>query len=464
MRDGQARGRRGLADVHVEKWNASTRLTPAQRLLLVVIVAGFVAALLLWPGQTWRVVRACGFALLAAVVVLRFSAAFLARKPETAPEIGWDALPTYTVIAPLYREARVCGQLVAHLEALIYPRDRLQVLLVLETGDAETLAALRAMTLPPGFEVFIAPPGWPKTKPRACNAALAVATGELLVIYDAEDRPEPLQLLEAAARFAGDPATACFQAPLRIDHVRGFLGAQFAFEYAAQFETLMPALQRIGAPFPLGGSSNHFRTADLRALGGWDAHNVTEDADLGFRMAAAGMRFGLLTTPTWEEPPHSLREWLPQRSRWVKGHAQTWLVQMRRPLAGGPLRLLAIQATIGVGVLSAAVHGPLALYLLVEFAIRAVGWGEPAVGALEAGLLASSWSAALTSMRVGARRAGATLSWRDACMAPAYWPLHSLAAVRAFWQLAWAPFHWDKTDHRPISPALPGWTGGLLNA
>lgn len=454
MQDGQAQGRRGLADVHVERWNASRRVTRAQSALLIVIAAGFFTSVLLWPAQTGSVVRTAGFALLASVVVLRFSAAFLARKPAAAPDINWADLPTYTVVAPMYREASVCAQLVAHLDALVYPRERLQVLLVLEEDDRVTLAQLRSMALPPAFQVFVAPAGWPKTKPRACNEALRVATGELLVIYDAEDRPEPLQLLEAAARFAGSPKTACFQAPLRIDHVRGFLGAQFAFEYAAQFETLMPALQRLNAPFPLGGSSNHFRTAVLRTVGGWDAHNVTEDADLGFRLAAAGMGFGLLTTPTWEEPPHTLREWLPQRARWVKGHAQTWLVQMRRPLAGGPMRLLAMQATIGIGVVSATAHGPLAMYLLVEVAFRAIGWGEPAVGAFEAGLLASSWTAALTTMRVGARRAGAELSWRDACMAPLYWPLHSLAAARALWQLAVDPFHWDKTDHRPVPEAL----------
>ena len=338
MRDGQAGRRGGLsaANAHVDGWNAQRRLPPRQAATLVAIAGLIVFLLYAAPGGVGDALRISGCAFLVAVAGMRIAAMSLARKPGEAPELGWSALPRYTVVAPMYREASVCPQLVAHLDGLVYPRDRLQVLLTLEADDRGTLAALQAMSLPVGFEIFVAPPGWPKTKARACNEALAAATGELLVIYDAEDRPEPLQLLEAAARFAADPETACFQAPLRIDQVRGFLGAQFAFEYAAQFETLLPALQRLGAPFPLGGSSNHFRTAALKALGGWDPHNVTEDADLGFRMAAAGLRTGLLATPTWEEPPHVLRDWTPQRARWVKGHLQNWLVQMRRPWAGGP--------------------------------------------------------------------------------------------------------------------------------
>jgi hypothetical protein len=180
---------------------------------------------------------------------------------------------------------------------------------------------------------------------------------------------------------------------------------------------------------------------------------MTEDADLGFRMAAAGLRSGLLATPTWEEPPHVLRDWAPQRARWVKGHLQTWLVHMRRPWAGGPKRFLAVQATVGLGVLSAAAHGPLAAFLLIDVGLRASGLKDPALGAEEGALLASSWAAAMASMLLGAQKAGVTLSWRHALQAPLYWPLHSAAAARAVWQLCRDPFRWDKTEHRPVAVA-----------
>lgn len=431
-------------------WNAQRRLGRRQLVLLPCLVLAALVVLVLQPRLAGELMRLGAYALVAAVVGMKLAMVALARRPSMPAPLSWDRLPSYTVIAPMYREASVCPQLVAHLDALEYPRDRLQILLTLESDDGETRAALEAMALPRGFEIFVAPPGWPKTKPRACNEAMKAARGELLVIYDAEDRPEPGQLLEAAARFAMEPEMGCFQAPLRIDQTRGFLGEQFAFEYAAQFETLLPALQRLGAPFPLGGSSNHFRTATLRALGGWDPHNVTEDADLGFRMAAAGIRCGLLATPTWEEPPHQLKDWVPQRSRWVKGHLQTWLVHMRRPVSGGVRRFLAIQATLGLGVVSAVAHGPLAALLLVDIFLRLTGLKEPPLRLEDGALLLASFSAALVTMLLGARRATVKLGWRQALQAPLYWPLHSIAAARASWQLVRAPFHWEKTAHQPV--------------
>jgi hypothetical protein len=446
---------RGLSasDAHVEGWNAQRRLSAGQRVGYLAAASGLLLLLAAFPALIDDLVRTVGWALISGIIVLRIAAMILARSPGPVAAAAWSSLPRYSVIAPMYREPHVCPQLIAHLNAFEYPRDRLEVLLTLEADDQETLAVLESSELPPGFKVFIAPPGAPKTKPRACNAALDAATGDLIVIYDAEDRPEPGQLLEAAARFAAEPGTACLQAPLRIDRVRGFLGAQFAFEYAAQFETLLPALHRLGAPFPLGGSSNHFRSEALRAVGGWDPHNVTEDADLAFRMAAAGMRSGLLATPTWEEPPHRLRDWTPQRARWIKGHLQTWLVHMRRPWAGGPARFCAIQLTLGLGLLSAGAHLPLGLLLTGELVLRATGWRDPALGADEAALVATCWAATLVHMLSAAQKAGVRLSWRHALQAPAYWPLHSCAAVWAVWQLVRAPFHWSKTEHRPMGDA-----------
>lgn len=448
------RDHRALAGVHVDGWNAQRRLGRRQLVLLPALALLGAATLALRPAFAGELLQLATYALVSAIIGMKLGVVLLARKPPPVARPDAAALPRYTVIAPMYREPAVCPQLVAHLDALSYPRDRLQVLLTLELDDVETLGALQAMELPPGFEIFVAPPGWPKTKPRACNEALAAATGELLVIYDAEDRPEPGQLLEAAARFAAEPRTGCFQAPLRIDQTRGFLGEQFAFEYAAQFETLMPALHRLGAPFPLGGSSNHFRTDVLRALGGWDPHNVTEDADLAFRMAAAGLRCGLLATPTWEEPPHRLRDWIPQRSRWVKGHLQTWLVHMRRPVSGGARRFIAIQATLGLGIVSAFAHGPLTLLLLLDVFLRLTGLREPPLGLEEGALLLGSWSTSLVAMWVGARRATVRLGLRQALQAPFYWPLHTMAAAKAVWQLFRKPFHWEKTDHQPVGAGL----------
>ncbi|HYC98442.1 glycosyltransferase family 2 protein [Brevundimonas sp.] len=247
------------------------------------------------------------------------------------PDAGPGDLPPYTVLVALHDETEVVEQLVGRLARIDYPPDRLQGLLILEAHDHQTIAAALAARRPAWLDVFIAPPGAPGTKPRALNCALPHVTGALLTVYDAEDEPDPLQLREAAARFAGDAGgrLACLQAPLRIRPGRRgpdgspFLDRQFAAEYASLFETALPGMARLGLPFPLGGTSNHFRVDVLRAVGGWDAFNVTEDADLGFRLWSHGWRLGVITRPTWETPPGGLADWLPQRTSCVPFSAWT---------------------------------------------------------------------------------------------------------------------------------------------
>jgi cellulose synthase/poly-beta-1,6-N-acetylglucosamine synthase-like glycosyltransferase len=295
-----------------------------------VALAGLLAAtgVALTPSGALVVVHHLFFAVFLLGGLTRLAAACTPLATSQPPPLADEDLPTYTIIAPLYREAEVVAELVENLAALDYPRDRLQALIVLEADDDVTLAAVRAIALPVFVQVLVVPSGTPKTKPRACNHALDRARGELVVIYDAEDMPDPGQLREAAARFAAsDASLACLQAPLRIEDpgFSLFLPSQFRLEYAAHFEVLLPALARWGLAFPLGGTSNHFKSAILREIGGWDPFNVTEDADIGFRLAAAGYRLGVIQRPTWETAPTAWGQWFPQRARWIKGHMQSWL-------------------------------------------------------------------------------------------------------------------------------------------
>ena len=94
------------------------------------------------------------------------------------------------------------------------------------------------------------------------------------------------------------------QARLAIDNASdGWLSRHFAAEYAGQFDVFLPALAKLRLPLPLGGTSNHFRADVLRKVGGWDPFNVTEDADLGMRLARFGYRTGVIGSTTWEEAP-----------------------------------------------------------------------------------------------------------------------------------------------------------------
>ncbi|HST91935.1 MAG TPA: glycosyltransferase family 2 protein [Brevundimonas sp.] len=399
------------------------------------------------------IVGAVGFLVVALWRTLLIAAS-AAPPGEPAGPLAW---PSYTLLVALHDEAEVVGQLVGRLARIDYPPDRLQGLLLLEAHDHATIAAALKTDRPAWLDILLIPPGKPQTKPRALNCGLANATGDLLAVYDSEDEPHPQQLREAAARFAGDPTgrLACLQAPLRIRAQKSsFLERQFAAEYASLFEVGLPGMARLGLPFPLGGTSNHFRTAALRAVGGWDAWNVTEDADLGFRLWEDGWRSGVMRHPTIESPPGELENWLPQRTRWLKGYMQTWGVHTRRPWRLGSRGAAALILTIGAGLASAALHGLSLAWLTAMVLVSIVAGVPPEIPALAALVMVLGAASAWLSCFIGARRAGVPYGPQDMATAPFYWALLSLAFGHAVWRLVRCPFQWDKTRHRPDVPGL----------
>jgi glycosyl transferase family 2 len=244
-----------------------------------------------------------------------------AEFQKTRDSIASDeGLPVYSIILPLHREAKVVDQLLSGIERLNYPAAKLDVIIIVEKDDHETHAAITARKHCVPVMIIPAPPVGPRTKPKALNIALEYARGEFTVIYDAEDRPDPNQLRRAIEGFrSGGPDLACLQARLCIDTNTSWLARYFTAEYAGQFDIFLPKLAAFGLPLPLGGSSNHFRTATLREVNNWDAYNVTEDADLGIRLARYGYRCGVIDSTTYEEAPARLCDWRRQRSRWLKG-------------------------------------------------------------------------------------------------------------------------------------------------
>lgn len=419
---------------------------------LISIVAVLVPLATIWIAQV------AFTALFLAWTALRVRAAAIVPPRALRFRRAETALPIYTIIVALHDEAAAAPGLTRALRALDYPPEKLDIKLVLEPDDRATFAALNRLRLPDTWEVLFAPPVGPRTKPKALNSALPFARGAYTVIYDAEDRPEPDQLRRALDAFAaGDEKLACVQARLTIDNTKdGWLAALFTAEYAGQFDVLLPGLVTHDLPIPLGGSSNHFRTQVLKDAGGWDPYNVTEDADLGTRLARLGFRAGMIASSTYEEAPARLTPWLKQRTRWFKGWLQTWCVHMRRPLRLarelGWRGFIVFQLML-VGTVFAALLQPFAWALAVagltiEAALPSLDLAiAPALIYVHVAALLSGYATSVVLAFTGlAQRRLLWVAWLLPLVV-VHWVLLSVAAWRALYQLLVDPYRWEKTAH-----------------
>lgn len=466
----------------------SARAWDAARLrrLAAAAAAGLVLSALLAAESLLIALTAWAVLSLLAVTGLRAAAAVLRLTAPPAPPPGAAEpppaellrLPVISILVPLHREPDIAPRLVARLGRLDYPRELLDVLLVVEEEDLATRRALETAGLPPWMRIFRVPAGGLKTKPRALNHALLAARGSIIGVYDAEDAPEPDQLRRVVRGFAArGPAVVCLQGVLDYYNPRtNWIARCFTIEYATWFRILLPGLARMGMPVPLGGTTLFFRREALERLGCWDAHNVTEDADLGIRLARRGLRTEMLDSVTGEEANCRVLPWVRQRSRWLKGFAMTWAVHMRDPRRLwrelGPAGFAGFQILF-LGGVSQYLLAP----LLLSLWLLAVGLPHPLAGILPpaalAALIAAMVAAEAVNLAVGllavsGPRHRHLMPWVPSL--PLYFPLGTLAAWKALWEMAVRPFYWDKTAHglhdaaaAPVGPAAPE-GGGIATA
>ena len=447
-----------------ESCRSWARLHKAPRAMAAV--AALLLALVLAPLATG--LAALGFAILSLVciVLLKIAATIAAlRAPAPGPSPASDAIqPIVSIIVALYREADIAPRLVRRLARLDYPAELLDVILVVEAEDSVTLDALARAELPPWMRVVIVPEGQVKTKPRALNHALDHARGAIVGVYDAEDAPEPDQLLKVVERFQrSGPEVACLQGMLDYYNPRtNWLSRCFTIEYAGWFRLVLPGLARLGLVVPLGGTTLFFRRDVLEQLGAWDAHNVTEDADLGIRLARHGYRTELIETVTLEEANCRPLPWIKQRSRWIKGYIMTWAVHMRQPRLLwrqlGPKGFLGFQVLF-LGTIAQFLLAP----LLWSFMLLPFGFDHPLYAALPLPALwvigATFFLSEAANIVIGALGLGRTthgLSLLWVLTLKVYYPLASLAAYKGLAELATRPFYWDKTTHGLFDPADEG--------
>ncbi len=434
---------------------ASSGLTRWQRAAGVPAALGVIALGVVAPAVLSITMIAVNTVITFAHLVI----ALAARRrggPDTAPAVADADLPSYTILVPAYQEQEVIGDMMRCLEQLDYPEDRLEALILVERRDAATKQAIRDASPAPFIRIVEIPPGAPQTKPRSCNAGLLLAKGDLIVIYDAEDRPDPGQLRLVAAQFAAaDDTLACVQAKLAVSNAaQNFITRQFALEYCLRYELTLPGLARLGLPIPLGGTSNHFRTQVLRELGGWDAWNVTEDADLGMRCSALGYRVEVADSITYGQMPHKIGAWTKQRTRWLKGFMITALVHTRNPA-----RTWRTFGRAGTATMLTFMAGTPLLYFAqpIALGIWASGYTGFAAQHLQVGqvlaIIQAVVMAVWTALVVAAARRHRLTSTVFAPLLPVYWLMNWTASWRGLYQLIRAPFLWEKTPHTATAAA-----------
>ncbi len=400
---------------------------------------------------------------------LKAAAGFIAMTQPPAPDITpgraddpvLARLPVVSVFVPLYQEREIARHLLTRLSVIDYPAALLDICLILEDDDELTRFALERITLPDGYQVIEVPKGTLRTKPRALNYALDFAKGSIIGIYDAEDAPAPDQIRKVVQRFSQlGPEVACLQGILDYYNAdSNWLARCFTLEYATWFRVVLPGLQRLGLVVPLGGTTLFLRRPAIEQVGGWDAHNVTEDADLGLRLARHGFRTELINTVTEEEANARALPWIKQRSRWLKGYAVTWAVHMRSPAALwrdlGPWRFLGVQVLF-LGTLSQFVLAP----LLWSFWLIPLGYAHPVQQILPSGAIFAIGVTFLMSEIIGiiiaafaARRAGKSWLMVWAPTLHVYFILASFAVYKALIEIVTKPYYWDKTVHGVFQPA-----------
>lgn len=443
------------------------RLAHNQRLFIGIVVIAFA----IWFSLNWHTALV---GLIAVLTVLYFADLLFnffliyssfSRPPEIKVSqaeldaVTEDEWPSYTIFCPLYKEPEVIPQFVSAMNELDYPKDKLQIMLLLEGNDNQTIERARSLNLPSYFEIVVVPHSMPKTKPKACNYGLTKATGEYCVIYDAEDVPDKDQLKKAVVAFRKIGTRAvCIQAKLNFYNPhQNILTRAFTAEYSLWFDLVLTGLQATNTPIPLGGTSNHFKTNKLRDLKGWDAFNVTEDCDLGIRLSKQGYKTAVLDSTTLEEANSSLMNWFGQRSRWIKGYMQTYLVHMRHPhkfiKQWNDPHVITFQLVVGGKVLSMFINPLMWLITFSYFAFR------PFVGdfiesffptpVLYMGVFSFVFGnfLYLYYYMIGCAKREHYDLIKFAYLVPFYWLAMSIAAWIALRDLIVRPHHWSKTKH-----------------
>lgn len=438
--------------------------TNTQLVVLFGSIAAIIALLFLISLPTIIVINFVSSILFLGTIVFKLGLALKGSQSELKDDIPQyelnavkdHQLPVYTILLPVYKEDKLIRKLIWNLRGLSYPKDKLDVKLLIEEDDDKTLNAVKALDFPANFEVIVIPFMMPKTKPKACNYGVYFSRGEFLTIYDAEDVPDTWQLKKAVLLFNKLPKNfVVLQGALNyFNRNENLLTRMFTLEYSYWFDYMLPGLETLDIPIPLGGTSNHFKLDKLVELGKWDPFNVTEDADLGVRVFEKQYKVGIVNSTTYEEANNEPFNWIRQRSRWIKGYMQTYLVHMRNPL--GLIRRIGWAGFFGFNFFIGGTAFTFLVYpILLGFFLIYLIFDITSVKALFPDwvlymsifnfIAGNVLMIFINMMAVFKRRYYELILF--SILNPIYWLMHSIAAYKGLWQLITNPFYWEKTNH-----------------
>ncbi len=446
--------------------SALTTVTKLQKFIVIMIVGILIVGILTTPMLTLKLlIGVLSFIYLADVLFNLFLISKSLNSPQEIisskdeiDSVKNSDLPIYSILCPLYKEAQIIPQFLEAIEKISWPKDKLDVILLLEEDDRVTIDVAARMDLPSFVRTIIVPHSIPKTKPKACNYGLAFAKGEYVVVYDAEDIPDVDQLKKAFLGFKKSSENViCLQARLNYYNPhQNLLTRFFTAEYSLWFDVTLPGMVAIETALPLGGTSNHFKTKYLQSVHGWDPFNVTEDADLGIRLFNQGYKTAMIDSTTLEEANSNLKNWFRQRSRWIKGYMQTYLVHTRRNGVSSNKKSkhsLYFQLIIGGKIAFVLINPILWIATFAYFALYS--YVGPSIEQLYPNVI---FYMAIFSLvvgnflflyyyMIGLAKKGQWSLIKYVLLVPIYWLMISISAFIALYQLIFKPHYWEKTVH-----------------
>lgn len=363
-----------------------------------------------------------------------------------------DDLPKYCVLLPMRNEpVPVVKALIDNMQKLNYPKDKLDIVMLVDIDD-EYLEDIKKLKIPNHFRILSSEATFPFTKPKVCNLGLITTDAEFVTVYDAEDAPDPDQLLKVLYKFE-DPKVSCVQCRLHYNNKKhNWLSKFFNLEYLTWFSTTIVGLSKVqgeGAVIPLGGTSQHLKVKELVEIGGWDAVNVTEDCDLGLRLSRLGKTTVISDSHTNEIAVKELKHWIPQRTRWQMGFMVTYInhckdiVNLYKEL--GFYRFMHFMFSIAGNFINPLITP---LLFIIWFRSYFLGYGgETFLNTLPHITLIGNLILIISIHLISSIKFQKGKFWYMSFLQPVYYLLQVITVHRAVYKLITAPYKWEKTAH-----------------